>query len=99
MLLFNPQIYHLEESIMAVNTEQDIATLKSDFKDLRKDFSDLSTAIKELAVDESRLGYEKLKKTTEKVGNEIEERPFMSVGVAMGVGFLIGVILDRSISR
>ena len=84
---------------MATTPEQDIQTLKTDFRDLRKDIGELSTAIKNLAIDETRLGYEKLKQTTGKtirqVEHEIEERPFVSVGVAMGVGFIIGVLLDR----
>ncbi len=84
---------------MTTTTDQDIATLKADFKDLKKDIGDLSGAIKNLVVDESKLGYAKLKETTDKlikqVEHEIEEHPFASVGVAMGVGFLIGVLLDR----
>ncbi|MGH8427098.1 MAG: DUF883 family protein [Gammaproteobacteria bacterium] len=84
---------------MATTPEQDIQTLKTDFRDVRKDIGELSSAIKNLAINESRLGYEKLKETTGKtikqVEHEIEERPFVSVGVAMGVGFIIGVLLDR----
>lgn len=84
---------------MAATPEQDIQTLKTEFRDVRKDIGELSSAIKNLAIDESRLGYEKLKETTGKtirqVEHEIEERPFVSVGVAMGVGFIIGVLLDR----
>lgn len=85
--------------IMSTTTDQDLVTLKADFKDLKKDISDLSNAIKDLAVDETMLGYAKLKATTDKsvkqVEQEIEEHPFASVGVAIGVGFLIGVVLDR----
>ncbi|HEX5314929.1 MAG TPA: DUF883 C-terminal domain-containing protein [Gammaproteobacteria bacterium] len=80
-------------------TEQDIQTLKSDFGSLRRDVAELTSAIKNLVVDESRVGYEKIKETTGKsvrqVEHEIEEHPFASVGIAMGVGFLIGVLLDR----
>jgi ElaB/YqjD/DUF883 family membrane-anchored ribosome-binding protein len=77
------------------NAEQDIQSVKDDLRDLRKDVSDLAGALKRLAVDESRAGYQKLKKGASEIEHQIEERPFASVGIALGVGFIVGLLLDR----
>lgn len=80
-------------------TDQDLQGLKVDFSDLRKDVGDLSRDVKDLIANKSKQGYERVKDATARsvrqVENEIEEHPFASVGVALGVGFLVGVLIDR----
>ncbi len=80
---------------MATATDQDVETLKKDFRSLKSDVSALSSAIKELVADETRAAKVKLKKAEKQVEHEIEEHPMASVGIAMGIGFIIGMLVDR----
>lgn len=80
---------------MAATTEQDVQTLKNDFQSLKTDMGELSSAIKDLMSDEARVAKVKAKKAQKKVEHEVEEHPMASVGVAMGLGFIIGILLDR----
>lgn len=82
---------------MATNSEQDMEALKRDFQSLKSDVSDLSSALKGLLGDEARVAKVKLKKGEQQVEHQIEEHPMTSVGVAMGVGFIIGILLDRKL--
>ena len=88
----------------------DLETLKADFSALRDDLRvfarDAAAAGKTVAGDAAdRLrqrgrvvwdaARDKSKATTEQMGQQIEEHPFAAVGIAFGVGLLVGAIIAR----
>jgi ElaB/YqjD/DUF883 family membrane-anchored ribosome-binding protein len=80
---------------MAQATDQDIDALKKNFSTLKSDMSDLTSVVKDLIADETRVAKIKMKKAERQVEHKIEENPMASVGIAMGVGFIIGMVIDR----
>jgi ElaB/YqjD/DUF883 family membrane-anchored ribosome-binding protein len=88
------------------NHENDINALKGDIDSLKADLKTLSESIRHQAQSQARAGYAKAREASDKVrhqaqhgieyaGDQIEERPLISVLTAFGVGFLIGKLLDR----
>lgn len=91
---------------MATTTEKDYEALKADLSELRSDVSKLTDTMKKLYGDTTEEGRERVRHASERsrerarqtVGafeSEINERPLTSVAMALGVGFLIGKLLDR----
>ncbi len=84
---------------MAATSEQNLETLRKDFDSLKSDVKDLSSAVKELFKDEANLARDRARKAGRQVGQKIEEHPAASVGTAMGIGFIIGMLVDRQFRR
>jgi len=85
---------------------EDIEALKQDFAALRKDVAALMSSLGDAASAQKQRAYaaagekaEQIKergaKVVRSVEGEIESRPLTSVGIAFGVGFLLGKLLDR----
>lgn len=85
---------------------EDIEALKRDFAALRKDMAALMSSMGDAASAQKQRSFkaagEKVEQVKEKgakivrsVEGEIEARPLTSVGIAFGVGFLLGKLLDR----
>ncbi len=86
--------------------DDEVAKLRKDMDQLRGDISTLTTSFKELGAQKGRAAIARARRTGDsvreeanawraKADHEIEEHPFTSVLVSFGVGFLIGMLLDR----
>lgn len=62
-------------------TKSDAQDLREKMELLKKDFADVAKTAKERAVENSR--------------DWIKDHPFAAIGIAAGVGFLIGLVVGR----
>lgn len=84
--------------------------LKSDISDLRKDMASLVKTLKDVGLDQGRQTYDRIYERASQAGEavreraedayeifgkEVEARPLTSVLTAFGVGFAVGMLLDR----
>lgn len=85
---------------------QEMDELKGDLNSLREDISSLVDAMREEGAERGRSAYrraqrykeearERIDGAQERLGQEIEERPMTSILTAFGVGFTVGMLLDR----
>jgi ElaB/YqjD/DUF883 family membrane-anchored ribosome-binding protein len=93
---------------MANATEADVAGLQEQLQQLRADFAALSETLKELArygiseaTQRATAPGEKVcaevKHHAETLSQEIEEKPIASAFVALGIGFVLGVLFLKSV--
>lgn len=69
--------------------------LKADIEALRKDFSALGETLKEISMEQAHSVRNQAHKASKNLEREIQERPLTSVLAAVGIGFLIGKLMDR----
>jgi ElaB/YqjD/DUF883 family membrane-anchored ribosome-binding protein len=85
---------------MASGTEAEVTALQEQLQQLRTDFAALSETLKELArhgISEAAQratapGEKAWVEGAEALSQEIEEKPIASALVALGVGFVLGVL-------
>lgn len=88
------------------NVDEEVAKLRKDMDQLRDDIGALTSSLKEMGVQKGRAAMARAKRTGDslreeaeawraRADREIEERPFTSVLMSFGIGFLIGMLLDR----
>lgn len=88
------------------NVDDEMAKLRSDLDQLRGDMQSLVQAVKDSGVRQTRETLERAQRTgeslTEGVGDiprraekQIGDHPLTSVLSSFGLGFLIGMLLDR----
>jgi ElaB/YqjD/DUF883 family membrane-anchored ribosome-binding protein len=86
--------------------DEELAKLRKDMDQLRGDIVSLTEAFKDLGMERGRAAMEKAKLTGASVlkdadalraraDREIEARPITSVLTSFGIGFLVGMLLDR----
>lgn len=86
--------------------DEEVAKLRKDMEQLRGDIGSLSEAFKDLGREKGRAAIDRARRTGEAARNEaqawreradkeIEENPLTSVLMSFGIGFLIGMLLDR----
>jgi ElaB/YqjD/DUF883 family membrane-anchored ribosome-binding protein len=91
-------------SDLSEDLSNDVKKLKTDIDELRKDVASIARALKELGATKGREAFAEAEEVVEKarrraaaaeerIGQEIEERPFASMLTAFGVGFVIGKLL------
>ncbi|HYW04504.1 MAG TPA: hypothetical protein VFA86_11250 [Gammaproteobacteria bacterium] len=91
---------------MAEDLNKEFEALKADVARLRSDISDLAGAVRQAGEQRGRQAYSRARQAGEQAwhraseaeqaaAHEIAERPMASVLTAFGVGFLVGLILDR----
>lgn len=84
----------------------DLTSLRKDVEQLRGDVASLLDSLKGIGIERGREAVSRAKRTGETVRAEAEElqrraereigeRPITSVLSAFGLGFLIGMLLDR----
>jgi len=87
-------------------TNDDLASLRKDVEQLRVDVASLLNSLKSMGVERGREAVGRAKQTGEALRTEVEElqrraeheigaRPLTSVLTSFGLGFLIGILLDR----
>ncbi|MGA8258722.1 MAG: hypothetical protein WB783_00760 [Arenicellales bacterium] len=78
---------------------QDVDQLREDLNKLREDVSSLVDTMRKDGAARGRAAYESARESVdaarETLGREIEERPVTSILTAFGVGFVVGLLLDR----
>lgn len=90
---------------MATDTNE-IKELKAELASLRSDMTDIGDTLAKMARSSASEGREKVKEATDysrdqakqAVGafeKEVEERPMTSLAVALGIGFVLGKLIDR----
>lgn len=88
------------------NSSEAVDQLKADLETLRKDLAQIADSVKSESKDKLAAGAEQARKkaqqtrkqaeeAAQQVGQKIEENPLVSILVAFGLGFLVGLILDR----
>ena len=91
---------------MATATDKEFEELKKEFAALKGELSDIGITVSKLArtatgegrdrvraaADESR---EQARQTWGAFEKEVEERPMTSIAAALGIGFILGKLLDR----
>jgi ElaB/YqjD/DUF883 family membrane-anchored ribosome-binding protein len=86
--------------------DEELTKLRKDMDQLRGDILSLTEAFRDLGMEKGRAAMEKAKRTGASMRNdadallaradrEIEERPLTSVLTSFGIGFLVGMLLDR----
>lgn len=90
---------------MATSTN-DIQELKAELASLRSDMADIGDTLAKLARSTANEGREKVRDAAKYSRNqaeqtlgafekEVEERPMTSLAVALGMGFVLGKLIDR----
>lgn len=90
---------------MATNTNE-IQELKAELASLKSDMADIGDTLAKLARSTANEGRERVKEaasysrdqakqTLGAFEKEVEERPMMSLAVALGIGFVLGKLIDR----
>ena len=88
------------------SVDEEVVKLRKDMDQLRNDISALTTSFKQLGMQKGREAVARARRTGDalreeagawraKADHEIEQHPLTSVLVSFGVGFLIGMLLDR----
>ena len=91
---------------MANNADDEVAKLRRDFDELRKDVSSLLDTMKDAGAQRGRDSWERARRAGESLHEEVEslqrqaeskigDHPMTSVLSSFGLGFLIGLLLDR----
>lgn len=91
---------------MATNAEKELQELKKEFAALKKELSGIGKTVSQLSHSAADEGRERLRDVADHsrqqarqkwdaFEHEIEERPMTSVAVALGIGFILGRLLDR----
>jgi ElaB/YqjD/DUF883 family membrane-anchored ribosome-binding protein len=90
---------------MAASMENDFAALQADIQQLRADFAKMTTDMRNVATSGYAQASGKAQESAEKmwgevrrqaqsVGQEIEERPFVSALASFATGLVLGMLLN-----
>ncbi|NGX15343.1 DUF883 family protein [Wenzhouxiangella sp. XN24] len=90
---------------MATNSNE-LQELKSELASLKSDMADIGETLAKLARSSANEGRERVKEaashsrdqarqTLGAFEKEVEERPMTSLAVALGMGFILGKLIDR----
>lgn len=91
---------------MATATEKELDELKKEFATLKGELSEIGGIVSRIAESATDEGRERIQAAAdrtrdtarEKWGSfekEVEERPMTSLAMALGIGFILGKLLDR----
>lgn len=91
---------------MDMANDNETARLREELETLRGDIARLGETVKTITERSARTGVERARARagqareqvedwTEQLGQHVEERPYGSVMMAFGLGFVLGKLLDR----
>lgn len=91
---------------MATNADKELQELRDEFAELKKELSGIGKTVSQLAHSVTDEGRDRLRAAADRsrdqvretwgaFEHEIEERPMTSIAVALGIGFILGKLLDR----
>lgn len=95
---------------MAITEQKEIDRLKADLENLRKDFSKLTDSLKRMSTDRINAGTDAARASasrlrdqargaTHSLEHEFQEHPLTGILGALGIGLLLGTLLDRMLGR
>ncbi|ANK80826.1 MAG: hypothetical protein TEF_08460 [Rhizobiales bacterium NRL2] len=87
----------------SANNEVTVEDLKADLDQMRADMAALTGQMKDQArnsaqrtyADARRYGEQKVHEGHDWVNGQVQEKPLMSLGIAFGVGMVLGRMLSR----
>lgn len=74
----------------------EVEKLKAELRQLRSDIGELTDSLKEIVKDKAKESRAKAKEAVDVTGQKIGEHPFVSMLIALGAGFLVGFLIQRS---
>ncbi len=88
------------------SVDEEVAKLRRDMDQLRGDITSMTATFKEMGAQRGRAAVARARRAGDslreeagawraRADHEIEERPLTSVLTSFGIGFLIGMLLDR----
>lgn len=91
---------------MATNAEKELQELRKEFATLKEELANIGKTVSQLTHSAADEGRERLRaaadhsrqqarQTWDAFEQEVEERPMTSMAVALGIGFILGRLLDR----
>jgi len=91
---------------MSTATEKELEQLKAEFAAVRDELANIGKTVGRLSSSASEDGQQRLRSAAGKtrqhaqdgwsaLENEVEERPMTSIAAALGIGFILGRLLDR----
>ncbi|MEE4303254.1 DUF883 family protein [Wenzhouxiangella sediminis] len=91
---------------MATGTDKELQELREEFNQLKDELSGIGKTVRQLAHTATDEGRDRLRSAAEHsrqqaretwsaFEHEVEERPMTSIAVALGIGFILGKLLDR----
>jgi ElaB/YqjD/DUF883 family membrane-anchored ribosome-binding protein len=91
---------------MATATDKEVQELKDEIAALKKELSNIGNTVSSLAHTATDEGKERVRAAAEHSRDrarqtwgafekEVEERPMTSIAAALGIGFILGKLLDR----
>lgn len=90
---------------MATSLQPDLSTLQADLQQLRSDFAKMTADMREYATngvsqakgqaqESAEKMWDEVRHKAQRVGHEIEERPFASALAAFSTGLMLGMLLN-----
>lgn len=91
---------------MATTTDKELQELKDEFATLKSELSEIGDTVSRLARSATDEGRDRIRRAADQsraqaretwgaFEREIEERPMTSLAAALGIGFILGKLLDR----
>lgn len=91
---------------MASATDKELQQLKDEFSALKNELSDMGKTLSQLAKSASNEGRDRIRAAADQsreqarqtwgaFEKEVEDRPMTSLAIALGIGFILGKLLDR----
>lgn len=91
---------------MATNQDKELQDLKDELAKLKADMSSIADTMGKIARNSAEQGRERIKSAADQsraqareswgaFEKEVSERPMTSLAVALGLGFVMGKLLDR----
>jgi len=91
---------------MATATDKELQQLKDDFSSLKDELAAIGETVGRIASNASEDGQQRVHEAAHRTRQhaqqtwgaferEVEERPMTSIAAALGIGFILGRLLDR----
>lgn len=91
---------------MASATEKELQELKAEFASLKEELANIGDTVGRIAQTAKDDGQEQVRSAVKRsrqearetwgaLEREVEERPMTSIAAALGIGFVLGKLLDR----
>jgi len=91
---------------MATATDKEVQELRDEIAALREELSNIGNTVSNIAHSATDEGRERVRAAAEHsreqarqtwgaFEREVEERPMTSIAAALGIGFILGKLLDR----
>lgn len=91
---------------MATSTDKELQQLREEFSNLKDELASIAETVGRIASSATEEGQQRVHAAADRTRQhaqqtlgaferEVEERPMTSIAAAMGIGFILGRLLDR----